>query len=213
MSRAQWNKVRDEWRANRRLRLVSLVVLMIAGLHGASSLQQLADADRQRFESDLELQARLEGLRAQDAWAQRAEDAEAALDAMRERVPEVANTGLAQAELQAWLAELAAANGLQEPRIQIQDTLDVPTHPDMWQVLARLEGQVPQYGQGGLLRALSEALPWIQVERLEVGGDSPRVNMVVRAYYRRLPAADVPVDVTAPSAGQVSATPTEETLP
>ncbi|TDK29980.1 hypothetical protein E2F49_12300 [Luteimonas terrae] len=165
---------------------MSLVVLVVVALHGLASLQTHADADRQRFESDLELQARLEGLRTQDAWTARAEQAEAALSAMRDRMPEVANTGLAQAELQAWLTELASSSALQEPRIRVEDTLDVPGHPDMWQVLARLDGRLPQYGQGALLRALSDALPWVQAERVEIGdGESPQVSLVVRAYYRR----------------------------
>ena len=56
----------------------------------------------------------------------------------------------------------------------------------MWQVMARLDGKLPQYGQAGFLRELSEALPWIQAERLEiVEGQPGRVSLVVRGYYRR----------------------------
>ena len=62
----------------------------------------------------------------------------------------------------------------------------MPDYPEMWQVMARLDGQIPQYGQAAFLRALSEALPWIQAERLEIAeGDQPRTVLVVRGYYRQ----------------------------
>lgn len=186
MSREQWTKVRAEWRTNRRLRMVTLVALAVLVLHGLSGLDERTRGDMQRYAGDLELQARLDGLRVQDEWTARADEADAALGAMRERVPEVTGAGMAQAELQAWLTELAASNGLPDPRVRVEDTLDVPGHPELWQVLARLDGAIPQYGQGAFLRALSDALPWIQVERIEIGEGTPsRLSVVVRAYYRR----------------------------
>ncbi len=193
---AWWNRVRSEWRANQRLRLAALVALVILAAHGLSSLDARTEAHRKRHADDLELQARLEGLRKQDDWSARAEEAATRLQEMRQRMPEVSSAGLAQAELQNWLGELAASNAMAEPRIRVEETLDVPGHPEMWQVLARLDGQIPQYGQAAFLRAVSEALPWIQVERIEIDDSAPaRLNLVVRGYYRRAqpPAQDAAV--------------------
>ena len=36
------------------------------------------------------------------------------------------------------------------------------------------------------MRALAEALPWVQVERIEIAeGDAPRVVVTFRSYYRK----------------------------
>lgn len=186
MNRQQWDKLRAEWRANRRLRLAALIALVFLAAHGLSALADQTGIHRKRYTSDLELQMRLEAVRGQDAWEERARQAEAALEATRLRVPDVTSAGLAQAELQTWLGSLGAVNGIAEPRVRVEETLDVPDHPDMWQVIGRLDGQIPQYGQGAFLRALSEGLPWIQAERIEIAdGAQARFNVVVRAYYRR----------------------------
>ncbi len=108
---------------------------------------------------------------------------------MEKTLPEVASAGLAQAELQAWLAGQAASAGLAEARVRAESTLDVPGHPDLWQVVARLDAQVPQGRAPQLLRALSGGLPWMQVERMDISqGRQTQVSLVVRAYYRK-PAA------------------------
>lgn len=186
MIQGYWRKVRDEWRAKRRLRLAGMVALAFVALHALSALEQHRQSLASRYGNDLELQARLEGMRGQAHWKERAAQAEAALDDMRARVPEVSGAGLAQAELQNWLAELAARTALSDSRVRIEQTLDVPDYPDMWQVMGRLDGQVPEFGEALFLRTLSGGLPWIQAERLEIAPGKPaRVTLVVRAYYRR----------------------------
>lgn len=205
-----WQKARGEWRANRRLRLAGLVALAFVVLHAASSLEDRRQALARQYGNDLELQARLDGMRGQQDWDARAAQAAAALEDMQGRVPEVSGAGLAQAELQNWLTELAAKTALAEPRVRIEQTLDVPGYPDMWQVMGRLEGQIPQYGHAAFLRALSEGLPWIQAERLEIAEGTPaRTTLVVRAYYRR--AAEGAAKGTGPGAAPqepVAPTPT-----
>lgn len=190
MSRVNLERLAAEWRASRRLRLIVLIVLVVVAGHGLSALAARTDADRQRYASDLELQLRLEGLRGPNLWAPRADEAEAALEAANGRVPEVSSAGSAQAELQAWMTALAAGTGIPDARIRVEDTLDVPGHPGLWQVLGRIDGQIPQYGHGTFLRALSEGLPWIQADRIEIGDGTPaRLSLVVRGYYRRAEAS------------------------
>lgn len=194
MSHRHLDRMVAEWRANRRLRLIVLAVLLFAAGHGLTALAALTEADQRQYAQDLELQLRLESLQGPNAWAQRAEEAEAALAAATGRVPEVTSAGLAQAELQAWMGAFAGGSGIEEPRIRVEDTLDVPGHPDLWQVIGRIDGQIPQYAHGQVLRALSEGLPWIQADRIEIGDGMPsRLSLVVRGYYRR---ADAPSDET-----------------
>lgn len=205
MSRVKLDRLAAEWRASLRLRLIVLIVLLVLAGHALSALAARTDADRQRYANDLELQLRLEGLRGPNLWAPRADEAEAALEDANGRVPEVSSAGAAQAELQAWMTTLAAENGIADARIRVEETLDVPDHPDLWQVLGRIDGQIPQHGHGTFLRALSGGLPWIQADRIEIGdGTSARLSLVVRGYYRR---AEVTPDDAAPADASASGTP------
>ena len=191
MVRTAWQRARDEWRANRRLRLAGMAALAFLGLHLLLAMGEQRRVLAERYGRDVELQARFAGMQEQKDWPGRADQAEVGLAEMRARIPAVTGAGLAQAEMQAWLTELAARTGLVDPKVKVEDTLDVPDYPEMWQVMARLDGQIPQYGQAAFLRALSEALPWIQAERLEIAeGDQPRVVLVVRGYYRQADAEE-----------------------
>ena len=184
--RARWTRISEEWRANRRLRMAVLIALVVLSVNVIVSLETRKQALITSYTSDLELQARLEGVSRQSQWKLRAKDAEARLEALRGQLPVVSGSGLAQAELQSWLTQLASSTGLVGPQVKVEDTLEVEGHPDLWQVLARLDGQLPAYGQSAFLRTVSDGLPWIQVERLEIAEGTPaRVGLTVRSYYRR----------------------------
>lgn len=209
MMRAQWNKARDEWRVNRRLRLAVLLALVVLSVHALVALNGHRAALVDRYTADLELQARMQGINQQSEWTARAEDARTRLEKLREQMPAVSGSGLAQAELQNWLTQFATDTAVMEPMIRVEDTLEVPNYPDMWQVLARLEGKIPMFGEAVFVRTLSEGLPWIQVERLEIDEGSPaRISVVVRGYYRRAPAvATEPVTKQAPEPEATTGTP------
>ncbi len=189
MMRAQFERMAAEWRQSRRLRLGTLVVMVVLGLHFVLGLADGREAKMDAYRRDADLLARLQEAGKESAWPERAAEAEAALAAVEKTLPEVASAGLAQAELQAWLAGQAASAGLAEARVRAESTLDVPGHPDLWQVVARLDAQIPQGRAPQLLRALSAGLPWMQVERMDISqGRQTQVSLVVRAYYRK-PAA------------------------
>ena len=194
MIRPAWQRARGEWRANRRLRLAGMAALVFLAIHLLLAMGDQRRALVERHGRDVELQARFAGMQVQKDWPERAEQAKAGLAEMRARIPAVTGAGLAQAEMQAWLTELAGRSGLADPKVKVEDTLDVPGYPDMWQVMARLDGLLPQYGQAAFLRQLSEALPWIQAERLEIAeADQPRMVLVVRGYYRHASDEEPPV--------------------
>ena len=220
MSRAAWQRARDEWRANRRLRLAGMAALAFVGIHLLLAMGDQRQALAEHYGRDVELQARLAGMQEQKDWPERAEQAVAGLAEMRAKVPAVTGAGLAQAEMQAWLTALAASNGLSDSRVKVEDTLNVRGYPDMWQVMARLDGKLPQYGQAGFLRELSEALPWIQAERLEIDeADPARVVLVVRGYYRQAGAdepaavADLPPGSATDDSGTAPALPDAPSAP
>ena len=197
-------QLRQQWRDNPRLRYGGLVIVAILGVQG---LLMLSDAVGKRvaaYTGDLEMQARLQGVRSETWWPQRADKARAELEAVNARIPGVAGKGMARAESQAWLAKLAADQQLGEPAIKVEDTVEVDGYPDLWQVIAQLEGQLPEYGQEPLLHALADARPWVQAERIEISqGSTPRVVVTLRSYYRKAAAADAPPQ-PAPATAEVA---------
>lgn len=183
-------QLRDDWRANPRLRYGGMVIVAILCVQLLLMLSDQIDKRKAAYTGDLEMLARLEGMRSERAWPARAKQVQAKLQDVSDGIPEVTGKGMAQAEMQAWLTRLAQDQGLTETHIKIEDTVDVDAYPEFWQVLSRLEGKLPAHGHEAFMRALAEALPWVQAERLDVqSGDNPRVVVTFRSYYRKPPAA------------------------
>lgn len=188
--RARLERLLAEWRQSRRLRLGVLVILMVVGLHAILVLSDRQAALADTYRRDADLLQRLDDASRESSWPERADQAEAALAETLAGIAPVANAGLAQAELQAWLAGQAAQAGLEESRVRAETTLDVPDRPELWQVVARLDGRVPEGRLPALLQSLSSGLPWIQVERLDISSArQTQVSLVVRAFYRKAETA------------------------
>ncbi|PZQ32583.1 MAG: hypothetical protein DI562_03260 [Stenotrophomonas acidaminiphila] len=204
--RARWQQVREQWRGNPRLRYGGMVIVGILGVQGLLMLSDQVDKLKAAYNADTEMLARLEGLRKETWWPERASTAGELLRAVVERIPEVVGKGMAQAESQAWLTRLATDQKLQEPRVKVESTVDVDGYPDMWQVISRLDGTLLDHGHDAFLRALADARPWVQAERIEIAeGDTPRVVVTFRSYYRKAapggegqPAPADMADVAAP---------------
>lgn len=189
MIRERWEQGRREWRQSRRLRMGVLVVGVILGLQLVLMLSDRQQVLAEQHRAQAALLARLVEASRESAWPARASQAEAALVAVLGTVPAARSAGLAQAELQAWLTAQATATGLEAPRVRAEATVEVPGHPELWQVIARLDAVVPPGRLPGFLSALSQGLPWIQAERLDLVADKQTsLGLIVRGYYRK-PAA------------------------
>ncbi len=194
-----WSSYRDqglaEWRSNRRLRLAALLALAVAGGQVLIHLSESRAGLAQEYRREAALLERLVEASRDEAWPARAVEAEAQLEAMRQSVPEMSSSGLAQAELQTWITGLAQRNGLPAPRVRVETTIDVPGHPELWQVLARLDVEGTDASLAPVLEALAAARPWIQtdlidIQRTSAGSGGVRLGLVARAYYRRPSEAD-----------------------
>jgi hypothetical protein len=195
MSALALSNVRTQWRENRRLRMAVLVALVVLILRLMDGLDLRREALMQSQLSDMKLRQRLEAVIGQPKWRDRAEQASGELEVLRREMRVVSSAGQAQAEIQTWLSEFAKAQALGVPAVKVQEVLEVPNHPELMQVLARLDGTLPAFGQRPLVRALAVGLPWMQVERLEIGDQSPaKVSLVMRAYYRRDPQKSQPAN-------------------
>jgi hypothetical protein len=197
-----------EWQQNRRLRLGALVILVILGVHASLVLADRRHARAEEYDRDAALLARLDEASRESAWPQRATAAETALTEVRNSIPAARSDGLAQAEMQAWLTDLAAFAGLASPTVRVETSLAVPGQDGLWQVLARLDAVVPEGRMRVLVRPRAGALPGVPTERLDLqAGRDTRVSLVVRGYFRSADgsekAAARPADL--PAAGNTPA--------
>lgn len=195
MSHPQLQRLAAEWRANRRLRYGALAILLILGAQLSWSLADRRTAMETEYTRDDALFGRLQEASTESSWPQRAAAAEKALAGMRHSIPAARSDGLAQAEMQAWLADLAAHANLASPTVRVESSLAVPGQPDVWQVLARLDADATPASLPVLVRTLGVARPWVATERLAVqSGGNMRVSLVVRGYFR----PGDPLDATEP---------------
>lgn len=177
-------QVVGEWRQNRRLRVGAMLAILILCANLALSLSGKRAEASVQFARDADLLERLAQASSEAAWPQRASEAESRLAELRESLPPARSDGLAQAELQAWLTDLASDAMVANALVRVETSLEVPDQPGIWQVIARLDGNIEPARVHGLVRALSVA-PWIRTERLEIqSGRQTRVSLVVRGYYR-----------------------------
>ncbi len=186
-----WQSVKAEWRASRRLRLAVLAAALILTAHLVGSLADYSAALSGRYRLERQLLDRMQAASAESAWPARASEAAERLSTLRDSIPPTASAGLAQAELQARLTQLASTAGLDHAVVRTEATVDVPGHPELWQVLARLDAELKPARLADAVQALSTASPWIQLDRLEIHGPAPiRVSLIARGYFRRTDAPE-----------------------
>ncbi len=188
-------RLMDDWHANPRLRIAAMVALVILVANAWSVMDHQRQARVEAWQRDFKLDKGMQAMiREAPAWVLRERKAADKLVDMQAQLSTVDQPGLAKADMQAGLTQLAKDAGLTDAQVKVEDVLAVPGHPDFWQVMARIEGSVPAYGQASFVRALAQGLPWMQVERLEIGEGTQSVHAsaVVRGYFRHPVDADGP---------------------
>ena len=95
-------------------------------------------------------------------------------------------TGLAQAKLQAALADVIDGFDLRKPRIRSGGSQPVPGLPEVWRVQARLDGGYRPEIEPQVLHALATYPKKLIVDRLDLrrrGGRDSHVALILSAYF------------------------------
>ncbi|MGH8075373.1 MAG: hypothetical protein ACREO4_15080 [Lysobacter sp.] len=133
--RPMLGELKDSQRLQLGLGLIALVVLfwlmLVLGDWRAAKLEALQDA-RARL-------AKVQALAGQQAWIERADAAKQVADALQAEIPAAASPGLAQAEFQGWLRELANAQGV-PVRLDVQAPVRLEQPADIVRVSATISG-------------------------------------------------------------------------
>ncbi len=177
----------EQWQSNRRLRIAAGLAMVIASVHLAFALGDSRVETVRQYRADHELRVRLDGAASEEAWFERAGEAEQTLEDVESSMVQAAGAGEAQAELQARLTQMAGAPGLSEVRVRSEAASTAEGLEDVWEVVARLDAVATPAGFKHLLGELSRS-SWIRIERIELVDGSPgRAQVMVRAYFRRSP--------------------------
>lgn len=178
------NALISELRSNHRLRLGLWAILLILGVYGLL----LVDDERQRlnkeYASQMEHLNKLFTVVGQTEWQERATQAESIYQQLSAKLWKAKSKGLAQAGFQTWLEQTALQAKINKPRIQVQPLLNPPGMPDLWQVTAKLEGEVQEEALKNFLFHLEQNPQWVLVERLEImQGYQGRFSVFVSAFF------------------------------
>jgi len=186
------DSVRAEWRRSRRLRIAAGATLLLLLFHAAAALSDRRQVTMTSYAADHRLLERLRGAAAEDAWAQRADEAQRVLDESESTIVAVAGGGEAQAELQAALSALGATAGLTQLAVRTEGASEIDGLPGLLEVTARLQGTGGYAAFDATARGLAER-PWLQVERIEIRDGAPgQIQLIVRGYFRLRGAEAMP---------------------
>lgn len=191
---AQLADIREQVRGNARLK----VALLAAGALLALFLLQELDALRRStearsIEAEVELR-RMQALKGQDVWRERAVESQKLLDSLRAEIPIVATPGLAQAGLQNWLRELTTSAGeVTGLDIAVASVAAVESLDGLIKVRATLNAGMSPQQATELIRKIEGAANLVVIDTVNIRSDQNRTaSITITAYYRTPDGATSP---------------------
>jgi hypothetical protein len=176
----------QEIRKNTRLRLGLWAILAIIALYWLLVLDEYKNKLQLEYQAELTSLARLRDVTSQAEWLDRAELARSAEINLESKLWNAASKGLAQADFQAWLGGQVAGARILEPRMTVEEARDVP--PQLWLVIARLEGIFEPEPMERLLLNLAQHPNWVVVDSFEIrhGNRDMRFSLVMHIYFQAI---------------------------
>ncbi|OQW90908.1 MAG: hypothetical protein BWK79_18385 [Beggiatoa sp. IS2] len=179
-----------ELRKNARLRIGLWVIAMIVVGYIIMLLNDYSTQLQQTYYETLARLNQLQTVANQTNWMVRREQVQKQLTQLKARFWQADTKGLAQATFQKWLnTEVTKAN-IENARLQVESTLDVPHNTQLWQVTAKLDATFSPETLETLLAALSKNPQLVITERLQIFYQrNPRVSLIITAYFQPLIAS------------------------
>lgn len=193
--RPAWRNVRDEWRANPRLRWGAAVVALILFVYACLVLVDWRRQLHDEYQARTTHLYKMTALAREAHWIERARSARALEKALQAEVPTAATIGLAQAEVQTFARQLASAYG----RRLVSDTrapAQVPGHPGVWRVPVVVRGTASQTQMLEILRRVEGSDRLMVVDEFSYTGaqEAPTFAITISALYRLGGASGEPAD-------------------
>ena len=175
--------LREEFSNNVRVRLGVWCVLAVVLLYWMLVRADDLAAARADYAAAIARLERAQDVSADEDWPALLEAERRTGAALAENFWQAEKAGVAQAVLLAALTELAGEVELRDPRVQPGVTQPVANAPDVWRVQARLTARHRIGAELRLIHALATHPKKLVVDRLEIGQNRARVNILVSAYF------------------------------
>lgn len=179
-----------ELRKNTRLRLGLWIIAAIIISYIIILMNDYSTQLQQTYHDTLTRLNQLQSVANQTNWVVRKDQIHQQLGQLKTRLWQADTKGLAQATFQKWLnAEVAKAN-IENARLQVESTLDVPQNTQLWQVTAKLDAIFSPETVESLLAALTKNPQLVVTERLQIYYQrNPRFTLIITAYFQPLIAS------------------------
>ncbi|MEO5836890.1 MAG: GspMb/PilO family protein [Thermomonas sp.] len=178
-------ELREEWRANTRLRwgggAIAAILFVYLVLVLVDWRRELHAQYQQRTAEVYKMMA----LAGQDQWLMRAGQAQQLRGGLDAEIPSTSTIGLAQAEAQSTLRQILSAFG-RDLNTNAVEPSQVAGQPGLWRVPITISGIVQPRLLLEILRRIEGNQRLITIEEfsLDIQGDRPNLTMTAVAYYR-----------------------------
>jgi len=189
-----WQRLTDQVRVNPRIRFALPVIaalLLLFAWQEADGIRTDLEADVLDEKSQL---ARIEALRGEDIWIERASESATTLQAMRARLPAARTSGLAQAALQNDLRDVIRALGdIRPPQIQVEQVQSDNLPDGVIQIRASMAAAIAPRRGVEVVQRLERGTALTRIESLEIrGGLNPGLQLVFSRYFQLTSTEDAP---------------------
>lgn len=177
--------MREEWKANTRLRWATAAAAAIAFVYLCLVLVDWRRDLHDRYQEETLQLYKMTALAGQEHWVARAQAAQSVEKALQAEVPNAATIGLAQAEVQAMVRQVVNAFG-RKLTTDARPPSELAGQPGLWRIPVTMRGVTSQAQMLEILRLLesSERLVVIEEFSLTFAQGLPNFSLTLVAYYR-----------------------------
>ena len=178
-----FERYRAELAENTRLRLGLWAVLGLVLFYAVLLQADRVDAAYEEYAVEADRLTRIEATLTSGDWQEWLRTEQAANTQLAAQLWRAESSGLAQANVQAALAEIMAGLRLRNPRVRPGVSQAVPAAPGIWRVQLQLSAS---YGRGRELELLHRVATYprrLVVDRLDLNRSNDRIRLMVSAYF------------------------------
>lgn len=181
LARNLWAETIANWRA----RIGLLVIGVLIGSYGLVVLHRSAAEQIAVYQQDSARLARLVAIAGEQEWPKRAEGSVALRAALENRLWTAESEGVAQADLQAWIADIGRDVGMPMFDIRVETSRPKDLPAGLRQITATITGQPSETAVIALLERIAQAPHLTVITRMHVRQQpSPVLELVLVGYAR-----------------------------
>lgn len=176
-------QAKAELAANPRLRAGLWLALGIGLLWGLLAQAERLAAAQEEYAAEASRLMEAQALLKREDWAQLLAEERIAGNGLREAFWQAETQGLAQAQLQAALANMASRLHFRNLRVQLGVSQPLPEAPGFWQVQAQLSGLHDPGAELQALHAIATHPKKLVTDRLDLDRRNSRMLLTVSALF------------------------------